>query len=234
MKKLLLIPMIYCVCLYSHFEFSYKINGFATHQPVLYEITMRTKGPIIEFGCGDGSTKLLHEICKRDHRLLISIDDNREWFDKCRNQFIGDGYAEDNSGWHQFYFVEGKKDNLNPEHWIKFLQNFEPLQTVDFDICFVDQSPWLARHETIKLMKNRARYIVLHDCDYFPHNNIFGKEIRPIDIVDQIAGVYDFSDQFKYFEVYFPKKPWVGITGQPTLIGSNFESTLIGMDYSAY
>lgn len=234
MKKLLLLAMVFCMSLYSHFEFSYKTNIFATHQPVLYEMAMRTKGPIIEFGCGDGSTKLLHEICKKDHRLLISIDDNREWFDKCRKQFIDDGYAEDNSGWHKFYFVEGKKDNVDPEHWIKFLQEFEPLKTVDFDICFVDQSPWLGRYETIQLMKDRARYIILHDCDYFPREGVLGKQIQPIDVYNQIPGIFDFSDVFKYFRVYFPTKPWVGVTGQPTLIGSNFESTLLSVDYSGY
>ncbi|NRB21421.1 hypothetical protein HRU45_01630, partial [Candidatus Dependentiae bacterium] len=77
-----------------------------------------TRGPVIEFGCGDGSTALLHEICKESGRILVSLDDDLKWLDKSRKKYLGDGYEPDNSGWHKFYFVPGRKNRVDPEHWI--------------------------------------------------------------------------------------------------------------------
>ena len=59
------------------------------------------------------------------------------------------------------------------------MDKFDLLSLLDFDVCFIDQSPWLARYETVKRMKDRARFVLVHDVDYFPMNNIFGKTIKP-------------------------------------------------------
>ncbi len=208
-----------------------KMDPFSTHQPILYSLALQTEGPIIEFGCGYGSTDLLHDICKKKNRLLISLDDNLEWIDIFRKKYLNDGYNSDNSGWHQFYFVPGKKHSGDddPGHWLKFLQEFTLLKIITFEICFVDQHPWLGRYETVKYLKDKAKYIVLHDCDYFPLYKIFGKEILATDRKNQIPGIYDFSDSFKYFKVFFPINPWPGETGPPTLVGSNFDYKLINL-----
>ena len=47
-----------------------------------------TRGPVIEFGCGDGSTALLHEICKESGRILVSLDDDLKWLDKSRKKYF--------------------------------------------------------------------------------------------------------------------------------------------------
>lgn len=212
----------------------YKTDPYSTHQPVLYKMANETTGPIIEFGCGYGSTDLLHDICKSEGRLLISIDDNREWLEKFSSKYMGDGYEADNSGWHKFYFVPGKsqQDMENADHWVKFLDELEILKTTVFDLCFIDQHPWLGRWETIKKMKDITRYVILHDCDYFPVHGIFGTELKPI--VNRQPGSYDFSDIFKFFKVYFPLNPWPGDTGPPTLLGSNFESKLPEINFAEY
>jgi hypothetical protein len=208
-------------------------DTYATHQPVLYYIAAHTTGPIIEFGCGHGSTDILHEICKETGRLLVSIDDNKEWLDIFTHKYYGDGYTDDNSGWHKFYLVAGKIDDSNPAHWIQFLEHFELLQTVPFELCFVDQSPGSARTETIMRLKDTIKYIILHDCDMFVSGEL-GTQIQPLNSEHNIPGIYDFSQTFKYFKVYFPPKPWPGHSGPPTLLGSNFESDLPDIDYENY
>lgn len=212
----------------AEIKFSHWTDPYYTHQPVLYEMAMRTSGPIIEFGCGYGSTDLLHEVCKENKRLLISVDDNLEWLNIFKEKYKGD------SEWHKFIFVPGKlsKDSDDPQHWINFLSNFELLKICRFDICFIDQHPWLGRVETIKHMKDKAKFIILHDCDYFPTNGIFGKTIRPI--VNNRPGVFDFSDIFTYSKVYFPLRPWPVWTGPPTLLGSDYEEKLPDIDFNEY
>lgn len=205
--------------------FSHRTDSYATHQPVLYEIALLTTGPIVEFGCGNGSTNLLHEICKRDKRLLVSLDDNLEWLTKFSEKYSSD------SDWHQFVFVPGKnpEDMDNPQHWVEFLNNFELLRH-DVGVCFIDQHPWLARFETIKFMKDKARYIIVHDCDYFPTVGLFGTIIYPN--INNHHGFFDFSDVFLNSEVYYPHENlWIG---PPTLVGSEFESDFPSVNFNSY
>lgn len=239
---------VFILCLIFFLSIKPKWNQkscdtYATHQPVLYEIAMKTTGPIVEFGCGNGSTDLLHEICKKTGRILISIDDNLEWLDQFRSKYIGDGYKKDNSGWHKFFFVPGNINNSDPSHWVKFLDNCELLNSMHFDLCFIDQSPGLARTESIIRFKDKARFIILHDCDMYvgdnytafnPQRQAIGKQIKPLDSKNNIPGIYDFSDTFKYFKVFFPPAPWPGHSGPPTLLGSNFEPNLPDVDYESY
>jgi len=241
-KAILALFGLFSVALYAKWSPN-SCDPYGTHQPVLYAIASKTTGPIVEFGCGDGSTDLLHEICKKNNRILISIDDNREWLNKFRQKYLGDGYLEDNSDWHKFLFVPGKTDDSNPSHWIDFLDNCEPLKAINFDLCFIDQSPGLARTVTIIRFKDKARYIILHDCDmyvadkyedFIPNKQAIGKQIKPLDSLKNISGVYDFSKTFRYFKVYFPPKPWPGHSGPPTLLGSNFESDFPDIDYENY
>jgi hypothetical protein len=217
------------------FTFSHRTDPFATHQPVLYEVAMHTAGPIIEFGCGKGSTELLHEICKKQGRLLITLDDDENWLKKFTKKYEGDGYTKENSGWHKFYFVPGKGfNNERGQHWIKFLEENEEIQSISFDLCFIDQSPWMARYETLKRFKDKARYVIIHDVDYFPNQKIFGKIITQIDRNGKEIKEFDFSDVFQSFKIYFPLKPWPLLSGPPTLLGSNFVEDLPEIDYNQY
>jgi hypothetical protein len=223
--------MLLCFCIFCFLtrfvhaddpQFIYS-NPYATHQHVLKAIVQKTTGPIIEFGSGDGSTDVLHEMCKKNKRLLITLDDDLNWLDRYRRKYLGDGYNLENTGWHKIIFVPGKKKGGNPAHWVKFFESFKLLQTVNFDVCFIDQAPWLARFETVKLLKDKAHYIIVHDCDYFPANGIFGKILKPLDRIHHIPGEFDFSDIFLFSKTYYPSQPWPGDTGPPTLIGSNFD-----------
>lgn len=213
-------------------SFQFKWNPYATHQPVLYTIAKKTHGPIVEFGCGEGSTDMLHAICKKEGRLLISIDHDKQWLNRYSKKYLGDGYNKDNSGWHKFILVPRHQGNTELQDWILFLDECPLLKTINFDLCFVDQSPGPARTETILRLKDRARYIILHDCDMYVSGEL-GKKIKSMDRKNQIPGIYDFSQTFSNFKVYFPPKPWAGESGPPTLLGSNFEDTLIDIDFNA-
>lgn len=210
--------------LHANFAFSHRTDPYRTHQPVLYEIAIHTSGPIVEFGCGYGSTDMLHEICKENKRLLISLDDNLEWLLKFSEKYSND------SEWHKFIFVPGKNldDMDNPRHWVEFMNICELLK-MNFDICFVDQHPWLGRFETIKHMKDKARFIILHDCDYFPMNGVFGTTLKASDI--NSPGVFDFSEIFRNFKVYFPIGSW---TGPPTLLASDLKQDFPDINFNAY
>lgn len=243
MKKTLTI-ILGLFSILSHAKWNPKSSDtYATHQPVLVEIANNTNGPIVEFGCGNGSTDVLHEICKKNHRILISIDDNLEWLNIFKEKYLEDGYSKDNSGWHKFLFVPGATDGSNPSHWTTFLDNCELLKTMNFDLCFIDQSPGLARTITIMHFKDKARYIILHDCDmyvaheyekFIPNTQAIGKQIQPLNSLNNTPGIYDFSKTFQYFKVFFPAKPWPGHSGPPTLLGSNFESNLPDVNYENY
>ena len=226
MKRVKFLPLLLLpIALFCKEEFVYE-TPHATHQHVLKALLERTSGPIIEFGCGDSSTPLLHEHCKKTNRLLISLDDNQDWLEKFSSRYLNDGFTPDNSGWHKFYFVPGKIDNITPDHWVKFFERKNELMEIDYSICFVDQSPWKARFESIKRFKDKCRFVLLHDCNYFPEKEVFGSVIKILDRKARTEGEFDFSDTFPFYRVYYPSRPWPGSTGPPTLVGSMFESDL--------
>ncbi len=208
---------------------NHQDNPFGTHQEVLTSLVNKTSGPIIEFGSGHCSTDLLHKMCKKTKRTLITIDNNEEWLKKFQDKYLGKGYEKDHSGWHKMFYVPGDKESTNPADWINFLDNSKHsnyINSLEYSICFVDQWPWLARVETIKRMKQKSQYTIVHDCDFFPENGLFGKIIHHTDCLIQKDGQFDFSDTFKHYKVYHPKRPWPGLTGPPTLVGSDFLNEL--------
>lgn len=209
-------------------------NPCATHQHILYEMAMRTKGPIIEFGCGYYSTPMLHEICKKSGRILISLDDDVEWLQKFTDKYRNDGYDESNSGWHKFFLVPNKDttDSNSCRHWDKLWDDFEPLREIRFDICFIDQAPFEARLGTLLRLKEISRYIIVHDCDDLPMRGLCGTTL--VQTTHNCLGEYDFSDVIKYFQVYAPLKPWPLCNGPCTLLGSEFESDLPEIDPQNY
>ena len=118
--------------------------GYGTHQPVLYEAIKRStldKFPILELGCGQFSTDLIHRLAK--DRQIISVDSDAGWLDSCR------------------------KIHEGPTHEFK-LCSFEEMSTFTgiFSVIFVDQGLWESRLESIKAYKNNAEFVVLHDSDY--------------------------------------------------------------------
>lgn len=179
-------------------------DPYATHQEFLKYYIEHTTGDIIEFGIGDGSTGFILNLIKETDRKLVSVENNRSWFDKIKAQ-----YPEKKN--HHYVFVE--------LDWETTIKSFNPSE---YSVVFIDQSPWEARQLTLNHFKMESDYIIVHDVDYFPNNGYFGKKISEFS--------YDFSDCFSQWELYYPKKPWPSPTGPPTLVGSNKNCAIVSPD----
>ena len=79
--------------------------------------------------------------------------------------------------------------------------------------------------------KDKAKIIIVHDVNWYPEHNLWGKEFSPIlykpmnklrygNLKRENLGFRDYSDVFKFWFEYFPYEPGY-FTGPPTLIGSN-------------
>lgn len=65
------------------------IDPFATHQRMLVKYLMGTEGTILELGCGNYSTPIIHEIGTSQKRHIITVDNDIEWielFDRFRTE----------------------------------------------------------------------------------------------------------------------------------------------------
>lgn len=204
---------------------NYKTDGYYTHQPVLMEVIKNTKGDILECGCGEGSTKLIKELIKNTNRKLVSLESNLYWLNKYKN--LADAS-------HELHYIDaGNVDNIETGNkWVEIIKqkNFN-----DFEIVFIDSSPWLSRKCLFDYFLNKAKIIIFHDFDYFSNNNIIGKavqkEIKSYNNVSHetinIDGMLDGIVK-NYRLIYPPHEYFVGTTGHPTLVCSN---TMSGKDF---
>lgn len=124
-----------------------KDDLYASHLPILAKIVEKTTGPILELGMGF-STTLLHTMCKRTGRMVVSYENDRNWYEKFT------GY---NCAWHH----------------IKYIQNWNDLLTdyIDWDVVFIDNRPGVSRRELATRLQDKAQYILLHDSE--PEQNRF-------------------------------------------------------------
>lgn len=171
-------------------------DPYATHQKYLAHYIKKTTGDIVEFGTGHGSTGFILDLIKGTGRKLLSLENDRKWYHK-----MIELYPPNDD--HSYIFVKDWKEEL------------AKLDKNAYSIVFVDQSPWEARMWTMEYFLDTAEYILIHDVDYFPKHELFGKCLGSFS--------FDFSDKFKKWQVYYPEQPWPGPTGPPTLVGTNKE-----------
>ena len=192
-------------------------DPFGTHRPVLIELIKRTKGNIIEFGCGNSSTVLIRQLIGDQDRILVSLESNLEWFNKFKHL--------ENSNHKLFYVDASNIDNEQTgETWINFIKATPFINDLKFDVCFIDQSPWTARTYCLEHFKDICPFIVVHDVDYFPGTGKWGKIINQISTQNKSLAKYefDFSDKLAQFMVFYPPEiHFAGPTGPPTLLCSN-------------
>src|SRR5574343_182158 len=130
------------------FNINYRQDPYSTHQPVLYSAVKAVSNSIVvEFGIGNGSTALLHDVCGENKNSLFSYDNSEDWVNKFKsfeNEYHKLKYGAD---------------------WNKTIEEVGLFGEIG--LLFVDQAPWEARHQSIIELGNKANIIILHDADYF-------------------------------------------------------------------
>ena len=208
---------------------TYKDHGFYTHQPFLMEVLKTTTGNILECGCGDGSTymikKHIHDTINQcttnrctseqqctTNRQLVSLESNLEWLNKYTH------LADAN---HKLYHVatDGTDCLETGNKWVNFIKT---LEIKDFEMVFLDSSPWMSRKCCFDYFLNKSKIIIIHDFDYFPNNNIIGTTISKTNVDSKEKIVCDLTGIVKNYRLFYPPyKYFIGATGPPTLICSN-------------
>jgi hypothetical protein len=198
------------------FTFVHWVYPHGTHQPVLFETAMRCDGTVVELGCGEGSTRLLHDVCAERNLPLLTLEADADWMNRYAPAFA--------SAAHRFELVPDWETALESPRW----------DEQQWGLVFVDQSPWEARAASVRRLRSNADFVILHDCDYLPAAGLMGQQIRPVQGPSDV-GERRYDDVFTSWREYFPLEPWPLFSGPPTLLGSNFHD-VSGMDvsYEAY
>ena len=121
-------------------EFLYGVGNWNNHLHLLWPSLEITSGLVVEFGCGDGSTKQLHDYCEYKKRLLESYDFNKEWVEK---------YERLQTKSHRLYHAP----------------NWNDVKLNNVDVLLIDHSPGERRKEDIKRYASIAKIIVCHDTE---------------------------------------------------------------------
>ena len=173
------------------------MDNYGSHRLVLAEVLKRTTKPILELGAGDFSTPLIHIETKS--KKIVTIDDSKMWLSK---------FWRLETDWHKLMV-------LDEEETMEFYKK----DNVKWGLVFIDNSTWELRFAAIMKYKDIADYIILHDCNYYPDNNIFGTTIEKINVKFRRKGIRDYSDVFKYWIEFFMHGH--RMESPPTLLGSN-------------
>lgn len=125
-------------------KFLAEVNDWSNHRYLLW-LALNTipTGDVIEMGCGDGSTRQLHELCEHQQRMLYSFDTDQEWI----NRFYG--------------------DCASPTHrFTRIINNWQIAQDIcpNPSIILIDHAPGERRWVDIKNYSDKMSGImVIHD-----------------------------------------------------------------------
>ena len=120
--------------------------AYGSHLPCLIRAMERTiykGGDVCEIGTGVFSTPFLRYSCMLSGRKLVSYENYREWYDFMLK------YWESNVC-HEINFVEKYAD--------------APIDR-DWDVVLIDQTPDSSRSEEALRLKDKAKYIIVHDSN---------------------------------------------------------------------
>lgn len=166
------------------------MEAYATHQDVLKGVLKLVSKPVLELGAGNFSTQLIHDSLKDKGIHILTIESNSKWLAK-------------------YTYLESKEHSFKLVNLGQY-ENYYKHDKTEWGLVFIDCESWKDRITAIMKYKDIADYIILHDCDYYPDNNLFGKKIR---------GKREYDDVFKYWIEFFIKD-WKS-KDPPTLLGSN-------------
>lgn len=126
-------------------------SEYGTHIYPLLTAVMNTTGDVVEFGCGDFSTPLLHTICKTLGRNLTSADTDKKWLNL---------FADFRTMTHEFIYVpvyETQPPNGNMWDCISDKKHY--------GVVFIDHRPGERRAVDIWRLRNAADILVIHDTE---------------------------------------------------------------------
>lgn len=127
-----------------------QMNPNATHYGILAAMIAKTSGPIAEFGSGHYSTPMLHYMGHAMNRKALSVEVSPDWHKYFRDQFECPG--------HNFFCTENKLvSRAFPENGTHYNTNW--------GIVLIDHGPETDRPRCIEMMRNKAKYIVVHDSE---------------------------------------------------------------------
>lgn len=132
---------------------------YSTFMPMLLEAMARTNGDVLELGPGVFSTPLLHWLCERQKRNLLTIENSWRW-----HRFVKPYLKTDR---HQFVFIR---------NW----DEAEPYINKKWDVVLVDHSPSERRIVEIEKLANLAKYLVVHDTEPWKENVYHFSRIYPL------------------------------------------------------
>lgn len=118
-----------------------KMSPAGTHIPVLLTAVLRTQGQILEMGCGDFSTPLLHAICIKSHRTLVTAENDLLWMNL---------FADLKTPWHTFIYATDWTSIGKDTHW---------------GLVFIDHAPAEQRIVDIARLRNNTDVFVMHDTE---------------------------------------------------------------------
>mgnify|MGYP001570441017 CR=1 FL=1 len=136
-------------------------GNYATHLAPLIACMNKTSGDVLELGIGLFSTPYLHYACTIAKRKLLSLENDKGWLRTFKS-----------SNFMHFLYD-------NEYHRLEQVDVYEksPLIDKEWDVVLVDQTPDLSRKETVKILANKAKYIIIHDSN----NNRRGRRIYQYD-----------------------------------------------------
>lgn len=117
-------------------------SGYETHRPVLREAVLRTRGPILELGTGEGSTLALHAVATACSRRVFSFDHDPEWIER---------------------FLSLRSEH----HFLAYVPSWDdcPIESHFWSVALVDHKPAERRVVDIARLAYRAELIVVHDTN---------------------------------------------------------------------
>lgn len=126
--------------------------GYGTHMAVLVTAAMHTDGPILELGCGDYSTPLLHAICSKTERFLLSTETDQNWLKL---------FYDLKTAWHHFEYVPVFENSAysQPEKWDSVGSDRH------WSLVFIDHRPGERRVVDIKRLRPITDIFVVHDTE---------------------------------------------------------------------
>jgi len=126
-----------------------QMNPNATHYGILAAMIAKTVGPIVEFGSGHYSTPMLHYMSCAMNRVALSIEVSPDWCKYFEDQF--------GHGSHKFFCTENKLvSRAFPE---------SQYHNTKWDVALIDHGPELDRPRCVEMMRNKAKFIVVHDSE---------------------------------------------------------------------